>query len=242
MSLLDTVFPSACAGCGGPVGLTCPRCLASLAGPAAVVWPRPAPVGLPPPWTVTPYEGACRALVIAYKERGVVGLRATLAAPLAVAIGAAVCSAGCRRGDRPVIVVPVPSSPRAVRDRGDDVVLALTRRAASSARHRGVSVTVVPALRLDRRVVDSAGLSAAARAANLAGAFVVRRPAIGLLTGARIVVADDLMTTGTSIAEAARALRECGGEVIGAATIASTRRRDDREVLGMHAVGTTVRK
>jgi predicted amidophosphoribosyltransferase len=241
MSWLDAMFPTDCAGCGRPGALTCAGCIASLSGSATVAWPRPAPAGLPPPWTVAPYDGVCRSLVIAYKERGAVGLRGVLAAPLATALLAAVRGTLPAGVGGPVVVVAVPSSSRAVRERGDDIVLALARRAASIARHHGVEVTVLRALHHGRVVTDSSGLSARARAENLAGAFAVRRSARPFLPRARVVIVDDLMTTGTSIAEAARALRACGADVIGAATIASTRRCDDREVLGSKPDGTTVR-
>ncbi|MEU9339479.1 hypothetical protein AB0D49_41150 [Streptomyces sp. NPDC048290] len=65
-------------------------------------------------------------------------------------------------------------------------------------------------LRQRRPVADQAGLGAAARWANLAGALTVARGAEGLLDG-RIVLVDDLMTTGASLAEAARAVREALG-------------------------------
>jgi predicted amidophosphoribosyltransferase len=151
-----------------------------------------------------------------------------LAAPLATALLAAVRGRSGDAAAGPVTVVAVPSSSRAVRERGDDIVLALARRAASIARRDGIEVNVLRALHHGRVVADSSGLSALARAENLAGAFAVRRSARPFLTHARVVIVDDLMTTGTSITEAARALRACGADVIGAATIASTRRCDDR--------------
>jgi predicted amidophosphoribosyltransferase len=141
-----------------------------------------------------------------------------LAAPLATAVGAAVGI-----GSGPVSLVPIPSSRTAVRERGDDVVLALTRSAASLTRRRGSPVRVVPALRHCRRVADSAGLGAPQRAANLAGAFAVA-PRSGALTGCRVVVVDDLITTGATLAEATRMLQAVGADVVGAATVAATQR------------------
>jgi predicted amidophosphoribosyltransferase len=227
MSLLDMVFPTDCAGCGRPGGLACPGCLAVLCGPAVPAWPDPSPPGLPPPWTVAAYADPCRALLLAYKERGAVGLRAALAVPLAVSIRAALdgvvvppAAVGAR-----VLVVPAPSAGRAVRARGDDVVLVMTRLAAAVARRAGAEVRVVPALRHGRTVADSAGMTAAGRAANLAEAFVVRREARKLVAGATVILADDLITTGVTLAESARALRAAGASVVGAATVAATQRR-----------------
>ncbi|HKN43453.1 MAG TPA: phosphoribosyltransferase family protein, partial [Propionibacteriaceae bacterium] len=57
-----------------------------------------------------------------------------------------------------------------------------------------------------------------ARQANLAGAFRLRRP----LSAAAVVLVDDLVTTGSSLAEAARVLSEAKVPVLGAATVAAT--------------------
>jgi predicted amidophosphoribosyltransferase len=121
------------------------------------------------------------------------------------------------------VLVPIPSSAAAVRERGRDVVLALARRAAWTLRRDGVPVVVTPALRHGRRVADSAGLDAAGRAANLAGAFVLRRRAMPSC-GAAVVV-DDLITTGATIAEAAGVLRAAGVPVVAAVAVAATKRR-----------------
>jgi predicted amidophosphoribosyltransferase len=234
MALLETFLPASCAGCGVPGRLGCPTCLALLSGPAAPAWPQPAPVGLPPPWAVAVYADPCRALLLAYKEQGAIGLRRGLAVPLAASIDAAWQAWLLGRGGEPMparlLVVPVPSSRRAVRVRGDDVVLVLARRAVAVLRRRGVKVRVLPALRHRRRVADSAGLSAGARAANLADAFAVRAGARNAVAGATVILADDLITTGVSLAEAARALRSCGADVVGAATVAATQRRGNGAV------------
>jgi predicted amidophosphoribosyltransferase len=84
-------------------------------------------------------------------------------------------------------------------------------------------VRVVRALRQRRRVSDQAGLGARGRAANVAGAFAVRRPLLGgLRAGARVVVVDDVVTTGASAAEAVRVLRAHGAVVLGVSAIAWT--------------------
>ncbi|WP_162795637.1 ComF family protein, partial [Nonomuraea lactucae] len=77
-----------------------------------------------------------------------------------------------------------------------------------------------------RRVADQAGLGAAQRTANLASSLGVAGPA---LPARPVVLVDDLVTTGATLAEAARAVRSRGGEVLFAATVAATPRRP-REV------------
>jgi len=45
------------------------------------------------------------------------------------------------------------------------------------------------------------------------------------LSGAPVIIVDDLITTGASLAEAARTLRSSGANVLAAATVAATQRR-----------------
>jgi predicted amidophosphoribosyltransferase len=224
-ALLDLLLPEPCAGCGGLPRLLCDGCRALLderARPAAP-WPRPA--GLPAPWAVARYEGAVRAMIVAHKESGRIGLAGPLGAALARGVlAAAIDAAGSAGVGGLVLVVPVPSTRAAVRRRGHDSMLRITTAAVSALRARGVPVRRVDALAHGRPVADQKGLRMTGRAANLAGALRVARP--GAVAGRRVVVVDDIMTTGSTLAEAARALRVAGAEVPAAAVIAATPRRD----------------
>jgi predicted amidophosphoribosyltransferase len=202
-----------------------------------LAWPTPSPDGLPPPWSVAAYAGPCRELLLAYKERGALGLARPLAVPLAAALISAAHGATSSR----VLIVPVPSARRAIRERGDDVVLVLARQAAAIARRQRVSGRVAPALRHARLVADSAGLGAGDRATNLAGAFALRPSAVRSIQGAEVVIVDDLITTGATLVEAARVLRAGGATVLGAATVAATQRRGRTGLLGATPTGATVR-
>jgi predicted amidophosphoribosyltransferase len=165
-----------------------------------------------------PYGGVVKRLVTAYKDDGRRDLGAVLAPLLATAVRSAA-------PDGPVTVVPVPSARAATRRRGDAPVTELARhslRCAGSVRYG-----LAPALQPVRRLADQAGLDHAARAANLAGAYAVRPRWRGRLTQPVLLV-DDVVTTGATLAEAARALRADGVTVIGVATVAATRRRASR--------------
>lgn len=120
-----------------------------------------------------------------------------------------------------IALVPVPSSRAARRSRGHDPVRALAARAARRLAARGWPVELAPVLAQRRRVADQAGLSAARRAGNLRGAF----RAAGPVPRGPCVLVDDVVTTGATLAEAARALREAGARVPLAVTVAATRRR-----------------
>jgi predicted amidophosphoribosyltransferase len=188
------------------------------------------PAGLPAPWAVAGYAGPARAMLLAYKEHATSGVARALAAALANAVAAAAESSASGSLAGGILLVPVPSSRRALRERGDDVVLRLARCAAARLRWLGTDARVVPALRHERAVRDSAGLSAGERAANLNGAFGIRRGAAEAVTGVPVVVVDDVITTGATLAESARVLRARGAMVVGAATVAATERRIARRV------------
>jgi predicted amidophosphoribosyltransferase len=151
-------------------------------------------------------------MIVAYKERG----RSGLALPLGVALARAVSAAGL-----PALLVPVPSTRASIRRRGYDPTLRIARVAARLLASRGEPVRCRRLLAHRRRVVDQAGLSAPGRLANLAGALVARRD----LRGVRVIVVDDVVTTGATLVEAARALRAAGAEVCAAAVVAATTRR-----------------
>jgi predicted amidophosphoribosyltransferase len=98
----------------------------------------------------------------------------------------------------------------------------LARAARGHLVRLGVDVVVTQALAYRRTTEDQAGLGAAARAANLAGAFRVR--AGRLPAGRDVVVIDDILTTGATVAEAVRVLSEEGRRPIGAAVAGATGR------------------
>ncbi len=220
---LDLVLGGACLGCGCPGRAVCPRCRVDLPSEARPAWPTPAPAGLAPPWAVGEYAGLLRALVLGHKERRLLGLRPLLGGLLARAVVAGVAPAV------PVLLVPVPSRAAAVRSRGHDPTLEVTRAAARELRRVGYDVTVARLLVTRRDVADQAGLTAAERAANLDRSMHHRARALARLAGWRprvqTVVCDDVLTTGATAREAQRALEAVGLPVVAVATVAATRRR-----------------
>lgn len=108
----------------------------------------------------------------------------------------------------PVLLVPVPSARRAVRARGHDPARRIALAAAGELRRAGMRARVVAVLRQGRGVADQAGLNSRQRLDNLAGALTVVPGGGRLLAEGLVVLVDDLMTTGASLTEAARAVRE----------------------------------
>jgi predicted amidophosphoribosyltransferase len=208
--LVDLVLPTHCVCCRRPGPVWCAGCRPDSRGQVV------SPAHGPPVFAAAEYIDGLRTALLCYKERGVRGL----AAPLAGYLGDAVEEA--RRATagpgRPVLV-PVPSARAAARRRGGDHVRRLGMLVARQSR-----LELLPMLRLAGRVADSAGLSVAQRASNLdhrmlawpAGLAGNRRP---------VIILDDIVTTGSTLTEAHRALRAAGWPVAGAAVIGWTRRR-----------------
>jgi predicted amidophosphoribosyltransferase len=174
---------------------------------------------------VAAYDGAVRQCLLAYKERGWAALRRPLAEALAAAISAALAETISAGPAAEVVVVAMPSRRQAIRDRGDDVVADLARTACARLRRLGYRSRPAPALRLNRQVRDSAGLGAQARLHNLSGAMAVRSRWVRALDGAQLVLVDDVVTTGATLAAAAAVLRAVGAMPLASATVAATQRR-----------------
>ena len=96
-------------------------------------------------------------------------------------------------------------------------------------RRNGTPARVVAVLRQRRVVADQSGLDSRQRLANLTGALEVAPGGVRLLRGGRVVLVDDLMTTGASLTEAARALREAAGPDGGTTAVYARATREGRE-------------
>jgi predicted amidophosphoribosyltransferase len=223
--LADLVLPSMCAGCGArPAPVVCARCVAALtAARPHRAMPDPSPPGLPPCTAFGDYDGVLRELLLGYKERGRHDAARPLAALLAESVSAAVEAA------QPVLLVPVPATARAARQRYGDHVHRLARLAARALRARGRPVRVTAALRALPRP-DSAGLDSATRLALAQQTFRVRPrcvPAVrrAVEAGVALVIVDDIITTGATLATVATRLGDIGVDIRNAAVIAATRRR-----------------
>lgn len=207
------VAPTECSGCGAPDRGLCDACRIELS-PRVHASARTSAHPSITVWSALDYSGAARRVIGAYKDGG----RTDAAPVLGHALRAAVAAALENVPPHPLDVgggvqlVTVPSSRAAMRLRGYSPVGLLLREAGLRAS---------PILVQAGKSADQAGLDREARQSNRHGSLAAVRP----LDGALFLIVDDIVTTGSTLFEAHRAITESGGEVVGFATLAETRRR-----------------
>lgn len=202
------VLPERCAGCLEPGALICAACLPALApGPARIVIPGDDLEV----WAGMPFAGPAASVLRAVKRDA----RPRLARHLAPALASALRELARSTGAAPasLVAVPVPSSTKSLRARGFRVVDLVTRRAG---------VRPFRLLRMQRTAADQRGLGRIERLENLRGGMYAHAAGGLPAAGLRVAIVDDVVTTGATLIEAARALRAAGAVVVGAATIAAT--------------------
>jgi predicted amidophosphoribosyltransferase len=198
--LLDFLLPPVCGDCGVTTS-GAPLCARCDEPPCD---PLPAPRRPLAAWRAgVSYEGRAAEWLrrFKYPERGFRGLDP---AADGVAIGWALRAAR-GLGAAPQAVVPVALHPRRLRERGFSPPAVLARAVA-----REIGARFEPALL--ERVRDTpsqTGLDRRARRRNVAGAFLASGRAPG-----RVWLVDDVVTTGATLADAARALRRAGAREI----------------------------
>jgi predicted amidophosphoribosyltransferase len=197
------VLAASCGGCDEPGVLLCDGCRLQLE-------PDPmelrTPCGLPVRAALR-FDGPAARCIRRLKGEG----DTLLARRLGDALGAVLLPV-LGEGIHPV---PVPTSPAAFRRRGYRVPDLLISRAGAEPwallRHRG-------------RHADQRGLTVQERARNVHGTMRVRQEG----RGARVVLVDDVVTTGATFDEAARALTVAGFDVVCAVALAATERHSGR--------------
>lgn len=212
------LLPQQCALCAAPAGssLVCPACdgallrLPSCCPLCALPSPAGAPCGAclrrAPPFVATraafAYAFPVDRLLHALKYRSALPYVEFLAGALADAVVPG-----------PQVVVPLPLHPARQRERGFNQAQELARHVA-----RRLRVPLVQGLARTRDTPAQAGSSQAARRRNVRGAFAPL-PAV---EGCRIALVDDVMTTGATLAEAARAALAGGARSVEAWVVART--------------------
>ncbi len=194
--ILQLLYPERCVGCSGSSGLLCKQCSRE--------WSRPIHNRIEniPLVSSAYYSRSISHIVLRAKENNDSRARRVLANSIATFI------------ENESIVIPIPSSKSSNRRRGYDHALLLAREVA-----RLCESTVWNGLYVTRRVKDQTALSHAQRFTNLSGSYALSQQIIGNAPSQKIVLIDDLVTTGASLREALRVLR--GAEIAPKAAISA---------------------
>jgi ComF family protein len=215
--LLDLALPATCVGCGREGAPICAACRPALAVRDGA--PAGAPIGLPSDvpepllqleWCA-PFGGLVRRALHDLKYAG----ERRLAEPL----GAAIADRWRRTGAGGDLIVHVPVHADRARERGYDQAETLARVVG-----RELGLPHVAALERGRATVAQFQLGRDRRAANVAGAFRPAGPAAASAVAGRwIILVDDVVTTGATLAACAEVLLDSGAIAVSAVTVARER-------------------
>ena len=207
----DLVLSRSCVACGELGHVLCPACWPGLVDPHLHVQAGDL-VGVEVR-VASAYAGAVQRLVIAHKEHRVLALARPLGGLLAVAV------AGSLVGADPVDLVPIPPHADSLRRRGFDPVADLVAAARRDLAALGLPVRVHPLL---ERGLDRGHQVGRSRLERARAAHDTFRIVAGSARPGRVIVVDDVVTSGATVAAAARALRGAGIVVAGVAAMAGT--------------------
>ncbi|HEX4340177.1 MAG TPA: ComF family protein [Polyangiaceae bacterium] len=223
--LLELLAPSTCAACGVPLdvdGLLCATC-----DDASAPLFEALPGGIPLV-AACAYGGGVARAITRFKYGG----RPDLAAPLARRLWPVVASV---KPGSDALVVPVPLHPHKLARRGYNQSALL---AAELAKLLGLRLRA-RALQRTRDTSEQASLSRVERLENVAYAIDPRVA----LTGAHVLLVDDVVTTGATVLACVRALREAGAiKVTTVAVARATERSHVRADEAGHAAALPVRQ
>lgn len=206
----ELILPRSCAGCGAPGDILCTACRCHLQQvPSPIHRPRDLGTRV---FALGPYSDIRRSAIIAMKEQNNQAVRDYIGAVFAA--GLVYLRA---RGDIPenFCLVPAPTRPRSARARGGDPV---EQWCAYVAKHLP-GVSYLPALTLRQQVTDQSRLDAAQRWKNMRDA-VQARDIVKHVAGRPVIVLDDVVTTGATLAAAVATLRGAGAVVRGGLVLA----------------------
>ena len=197
ISLLDFVFPAACIVCGTKPKPLCASCI-----------PKPSMISVPgfgfPVLAALPHQGAIEKIIAGYKDQQLISLEAPLANMVTLLLGRADLA------NVSAIVTPARNS-KNFRKRGFDPANRLVKRAV-----REFSTSMeIHSLRSTRKLEDQRRLSKAERETNVANSMRLAAKLRG-----PVLLFDDVLTTGSTVQEMARACRDAGVEVAACCVLA----------------------
>jgi ComF family protein len=163
------------------------------------------------------YEGTLRELLHIFKYQGVRSAAPLLGRLMQRAVVAAGISG-------PLVLIPVPLAAAKRRARGFNQAEDLAEAFARLGRATSIQLDARSLVRA-QETVSQTGLTRRQRQANLRGAFTVTAPE--KLQGRRVLLVDDVMTTGATASECSRVLLRAGASEVFVATAARATRESE---------------
>ena len=211
------ILPESCIGCGDGTRAMCAICQEKLLIRPALLGGEDFPLAA----SLT-YDELSAKIILAAKEDGSRSARTLISEAIAAAALLAIKHERAN-ASKPLRLLWIPSSNRARRRRGGDFLAPIAFQVAKiTSSQLGIQVIPDQLLRVRRDVLDQSRLSALDRDRNLHGAFTATQRWQG---SGQVILIDDVVTTGSTLREAVRALRERNLTVIAAATACASHLR-----------------
>lgn len=219
---LDLALPAVCAGCGREGRALCGECEPAIN--LRALRPPGLPIGMPGETPAPLAQVEWCSGFTGVTQRALHRLKYSGDRRLAVPLGRAVARRWAHAGAGGDVLVPVPASADRVRDRGYDQANLIARAAGAELR----LPVRLELLERTRRTAAQFDLDRASRGRNVRGAFRIR-PGSSLPRGSGpdgapwIVLVDDVLTTGSTLAACAQVLLDAGAYAVSAVTVARER-------------------
>lgn len=234
LDILAIIWPTQCLHCALPNRELCDDCAAVLRSNEGAWQQIATPAGVA--FVAGPYDDQLREVLVGFKHDGLTRFAKLLGAQLRGPLRASTHCESTQRAsthcestlqpEPPALIVTVPSRPSKVRERGYRHVDLIVKAALRGWPPHQRQLYLLPrALSTRRGRTGQVGLSSAGRMQN-AARIRVSTLARSRLHGRAVVLVDDIITTGATVAAASQALEFAGANVIAIVAVCGTVRKD----------------
>ena len=196
-SLKELIYPNICLCCSTLGEKICYKCARYWLGN-----PKKSKVGNSCLFFVTTYDEITSPLILAAKETGNNEAVKLIAISITSSIIFAILNLNI---SQPVNLVTMPSQLSAIRRRGRDHINDLVQEVVIQLKSQNIDAIYLPILKPNKKIKDQGDLNSLQRKENMNHAFLAKSPSV---SQSRVILIDDLVTTGASIQEGVRALTE----------------------------------
>lgn len=200
VGIRDLVFPRTCVFCGTGREYLCQSCFSNF-----FARPQFTSIENIPTLSMSRYQDLVRELVVRHKDHHFIGIRKFLSQSLSLGIKLLDLPQDCQ-------IISIPTAQKEIRKRFDDPV----RYMVSDAAHIVKKNYNKNILKLNRSKRDQVGLNLNERELNMTDVFRVNQIV------KRVIVCDDVVTSGATLRAATRTLNQAGIEVFANICVANT--------------------